>query len=195
MQIMGEFPGTENWFYVDHRNVAFIQSGRYPRHARGTDVDLPYWGDGRADWQGFDPQAYTFSADPGARRPRAVNPEATGSSSPGTTRRRSGGARARPSGATAPSTTPSCSRSAAATRCGASGGKVDLTGLTRAANLAATTDLRGRGRLPVDAPGDRQRAAARTASSLQLLDAWSRRGPRGSTPTATTSTSTRAPSR
>src|SRR5947207_2489071 len=74
MRIMGQFPGTENWFYVDHRNVAFIQSGRYPRHATGTNIDLPFWGDGRADWQGFDPQAYTFSAIPASHRPQAVNP-------------------------------------------------------------------------------------------------------------------------
>src|SRR5207248_1474531 len=51
MRTMGMFPGSENWFYVDHRDVAFLQSGRYPRHAPGSDVDLPFWGTGRADWQ------------------------------------------------------------------------------------------------------------------------------------------------
>jgi acyl-homoserine lactone acylase PvdQ len=71
---MSSFPGTENWFYVDDKNVAFMQSGTYPRHARGTNVDLPYWGTGKADWQGFDPESYTFRAIPNSHRPRAVNP-------------------------------------------------------------------------------------------------------------------------
>ena len=76
MQIMGQFPGTENWFYVDDRDVAFMQSGRYPRHARGhrrrparTD------GDGRGDWQDFDPaRLHVQRTIPASRRPRAVNP-------------------------------------------------------------------------------------------------------------------------
>src|SRR3712207_8956879 len=54
------FPGTENWFYVDNKSVAFMQSGLYPLHARGSNVDLPFWGDGRADWRGFNPDTYTF---------------------------------------------------------------------------------------------------------------------------------------
>ncbi len=41
MKTMGDFPGTENWFYADETDVGFIQSGRYPRHAKGSDVDLP----------------------------------------------------------------------------------------------------------------------------------------------------------
>jgi len=35
MNTMGLFPGTENWFYVDQKSVAFQQSGNYPLHARG----------------------------------------------------------------------------------------------------------------------------------------------------------------
>jgi len=54
------FPGTENWFYVDNKRAGFMQSGLYPAHARGADVDLPYNGDGSGDWQGFDPSDYTY---------------------------------------------------------------------------------------------------------------------------------------
>jgi acyl-homoserine lactone acylase PvdQ len=74
MQIMGRFPGSENWFYVDHRDVGWIQSGVYPEHARHSSVDLPWWGDGRADWRCFDPHTYTACYIPASHRPQAVNP-------------------------------------------------------------------------------------------------------------------------
>lgn len=74
MKIMGRFPGSENWFYVDHRDVGWIQSGVYPKHARHSSVDLPWWGDGRADWQCFDPRTYTACYVPASHRPQAVNP-------------------------------------------------------------------------------------------------------------------------
>src|SRR3954452_2017942 len=60
MKDFSPFQGTENWFYVDRKSVAFQQSGLFPKHTRGSDVDLPFWGDGRADWQGFNPSKYTF---------------------------------------------------------------------------------------------------------------------------------------
>ena len=55
MGIMGRFPGSENWFYVDHRNVGWIQSGFYPKHTRHSSVELPWWGTGRADWTSLTP--------------------------------------------------------------------------------------------------------------------------------------------
>ncbi|HEV2812210.1 MAG TPA: penicillin acylase family protein, partial [Solirubrobacteraceae bacterium] len=70
-EAFSSFPGTENWFYVDNREVGFLQSGLYPRHAKGADVDLPYNGDGTGDWQGFDPELYTYEPIPPTRRPRA----------------------------------------------------------------------------------------------------------------------------
>src|SRR5437764_7958051 len=62
--VMGAFPGSENWFYVDSRNVGWIQSGVYPRHAPGSDIDLPFNGDGTGDWQGFDSSSYSFQSIP-----------------------------------------------------------------------------------------------------------------------------------
>jgi acyl-homoserine lactone acylase PvdQ len=174
MKTMGTFPGTENWFYADDRSVAFQQSGRYPRHTEGSNVDLPFWGDGRADWQRFDPVDYTFRTIPPSHRPRALDPpedmiiswnnkEAPGwRKGPGEwsngpvhrammlERRLKGQARR-------------------------NGGKVDLTGLTRAVNMAATADLRG------DAvyPWMRRvigRAKGEDEKMLRLLDAWHRSG-------------------
>ncbi|HEX4733667.1 MAG TPA: penicillin acylase family protein, partial [Thermoleophilaceae bacterium] len=70
---MGLFPGTENWFYVDSRHAGFMQGGLYPKHAPGTDVDLPMNGDGTGDWQGFNPDTYTFKTIPPSHRPRAFD--------------------------------------------------------------------------------------------------------------------------
>src|SRR5205823_5128828 len=67
------FPGTENWFYVDDKNVGFMQSGVYPKHAVGSNVDLPFNGDGTGDWQGFNPDGYTFKSISLGQRPKAVD--------------------------------------------------------------------------------------------------------------------------
>ncbi len=44
--------GSYNWFYADSEHIAYVQSGIYPKRARGTDTDLPTWGTGRWDWRG-----------------------------------------------------------------------------------------------------------------------------------------------
>jgi acyl-homoserine lactone acylase PvdQ len=42
-----------NWFYVDHRDIAYFSSGRLPVRAEGTDPALPTNGTGGYDWRGF----------------------------------------------------------------------------------------------------------------------------------------------
>ncbi len=139
---MGTFPGTENWFYVDHVDTGFIQSGRYPAHTPGSNVDLPYWGDGRADWQQFDPSSYTFKTIPPSHRPRAINPPQgfvvswNNKEAPGWRK----GPREWSNG---PVHHALILEHKLLEQVKAGGGKVDLAGLTRAVNLAASTDLRG----------------------------------------------------
>ena len=194
MRIMGEFPGTENWFYVDERDAAFIQSGRYPRHARGSDVDLPFDGDGRGDWQGFDPATYTFRSIPGSRRPQALNPPGERGRRPDRLVEQQGVAGWR-KGPTEWSDGPVHHAKLLERnllRPAARAGKVDLTGLTRAANLAATADLRGQEDYPWmrrvigRAPAGDERYPARCSTTGRA------RAATASTRTATTST-TRAP--
>ena len=170
MKAFSVFPGTENWFYVDNRSAAFLQSGLYPRHAKGSDVDLPFWGDGRADWQGFDPAAYTFKPLPLRNRPRALDPKQgfiiswNNKEAPGWRK-----------GPTEWSNGPVHHALILQRRLLAEikrqGGKVDLAGLARTANLAATTDLRGQ----ENYPWMRRvigKAAGRDEQLLKLLDAW-----------------------
>lgn len=63
-----------NWFYADDRDIAYLNSGWYPRRARGTHPDLPAWGTGAWDWQGFDPDRFTSRRLPFRRLPKAINP-------------------------------------------------------------------------------------------------------------------------
>jgi acyl-homoserine lactone acylase PvdQ len=72
--LMRNYTGSENWFYVDQHNIAVIQSGWFPRHARGTNPDLPIWGTGQYDWQGFDPATDGYRRLPASANPTAIDP-------------------------------------------------------------------------------------------------------------------------
>jgi acyl-homoserine lactone acylase PvdQ len=62
---MRAYTGMENWFYVGRKDIAWLQSGVFPRHAKGTDLDLPIWGTGPYDWQGLlPPSANPREVDP-----------------------------------------------------------------------------------------------------------------------------------
>lgn len=174
MRIMGRFPGSENWFYVDHRDVGWIQSGVYPKHARHSSVDLPWWGDGRADWQCFDPAAYTACYIPASHRPQAVDPpdgfiiswnnvEARGWHPP-------------PTGwGAGPLDHALILQQRLRWEVARTRGRVDLGGVARAANLTATTDLRGLD----DYPWMRRvigAAGGQAGQMLASMDAWNRSG-------------------
>lgn len=58
--------GTFNWFYIDDEDIAYIHSGRYPVRANGVHPDMPTWGTGQYDWQGF------IGLE---RHPQVINPE------------------------------------------------------------------------------------------------------------------------
>jgi acyl-homoserine lactone acylase PvdQ len=47
------FGFTFNLFYVDHRDIAFVSTGRLPIRAPGTNPSLPTLGTGQYDWRGF----------------------------------------------------------------------------------------------------------------------------------------------
>ncbi len=65
VRVMRHYTGNENWFYVDAKHIAWLQSGWFPRHAPGTDLEHPIKGTGQWDWQGFNPAngSYTRQAD------------------------------------------------------------------------------------------------------------------------------------
>jgi acyl-homoserine lactone acylase PvdQ len=173
-RIMGQFPGSENWFYVDRHDVGWIQSGVYPEHASHSDVDLPWWGDGRADWRCFDPTAYTACYIPASHRPQAVDPpdgfiiswnndEARGWHPPPTY------------WGTGPLDHALILQQRLESEVKRTGRRVDLPGVARVANLTATTDLRGFD----DYPWMRRligKLGGAPGRILALIDAWSRSG-------------------
>jgi acyl-homoserine lactone acylase PvdQ len=71
---MRPYTGSENWFYVDNKNIAVYQSGWFPRHARGTNPDLPIWGTGRWDWRGYQPAGHGYRRLPASANPRSIDP-------------------------------------------------------------------------------------------------------------------------
>jgi acyl-homoserine lactone acylase PvdQ len=60
------FNFTFNFFYVDHRDIAFVSTGRLPVRAPGTNPSLPTLGTGQYDWRGFLSQM---------QHPMAINPK------------------------------------------------------------------------------------------------------------------------
>jgi acyl-homoserine lactone acylase PvdQ len=48
---------TFNWFYIDSKNIAYYVSGLDPVRPSDVDPNLPTWGTGDAEWQGFLPAA------------------------------------------------------------------------------------------------------------------------------------------
>jgi hypothetical protein len=56
---------TFNWFYVDSQHIAYYQSGLDPVRPASVDPNLPSWGTGVAEWQGF---------LPAAAHPQAIDP-------------------------------------------------------------------------------------------------------------------------
>ncbi len=71
---MQPYTGSENWFYLDDRNIAVYQSGWFPQHAAGSDADLPIWGTGRWDWKGFEPSTDGYDRLPASANPRSIDP-------------------------------------------------------------------------------------------------------------------------
>ena len=142
MTTMNEFPGTENWFYVDEDDVAFQQSGRYPRHAKGSDVDLPFVGDGSGDWRGFDPASYTFKSIPKTRHPASLNPS-DGYIISWNQKEAFGWRKGPTEWSDGPVHHAQLLEQNLLEQAKRNGGQVSLAGITRAANLAATADVRG----------------------------------------------------
>jgi len=46
------FTFTFNWFYLDHKDIAYQLGGIHPLRHRHTQPDLPVWGTGQWEWRG-----------------------------------------------------------------------------------------------------------------------------------------------
>jgi acyl-homoserine lactone acylase PvdQ len=55
MKGASEIDYTFNWFYVDSKNIAYYASGLDPIRPSDVNPNLPTWGTGNSEWQGFLP--------------------------------------------------------------------------------------------------------------------------------------------
>lgn len=64
---------TFNWFYVDDRDIAYLNSGANPVRAPGTDGDFPILARQAYEWRGFDPDLNEAEITPFEQHPQVVN--------------------------------------------------------------------------------------------------------------------------
>lgn len=51
-EAFARFTFTFNWFYLDHKDIAYQLGGLHPLRAKNTQPDLPVWGTGEWEWRG-----------------------------------------------------------------------------------------------------------------------------------------------
>ena len=160
-----------NWFYASDDQIAFLQSGWYPRRARGTDPYLPAWGTGEWDWRGFDPAQNLSERLPASALPKALDPKQ--GYLVNWNNKQAPGWRAADDNWTFGAIHRSLRLEDPLRHMLRGGRKVDLTQLTKIMALGATIDVRGQRVYPVlrRALG-RRRGGERTRELLAALDAW-----------------------
>jgi acyl-homoserine lactone acylase PvdQ len=62
---------TFNWFYIDHRHIAYFNSGKNPKRAKGVDPDLPV--SSKFTWRKFDPSDNETAALPPRTHPQTID--------------------------------------------------------------------------------------------------------------------------
>jgi acyl-homoserine lactone acylase PvdQ len=156
-------PFSGHWFYVDGASIAYALVGRHPVRRAGAATDLPTWGTGEWEWQGW--------LDPG-EQPAAVDP--------------AGGCLHSWNNRVAPgwhaadddwgNVGPHRVDLLVDRVCGRSG--LTLADLVAAHSEAGTTDLRGEAVLPVvlEVLGDSAAPSPRAAAVRDVLAAWVRDG-------------------
>ena len=62
-----------NWFYVDSKHIAYLNSGANPIRPRDVNPDLPVMGETRFQWRGWNPATNVTPIVPVTGRPRAID--------------------------------------------------------------------------------------------------------------------------
>jgi acyl-homoserine lactone acylase PvdQ len=75
VRAMRHYTGNENWFFVSSKHIGWLQSGWFPRHAPGTDLELPINGTGAWDWIGFDPATGSYARHADSFNPTSIDPK------------------------------------------------------------------------------------------------------------------------
>jgi acyl-homoserine lactone acylase PvdQ len=62
-----------NWFYIDNKNIAYIDPGFEPVRPKGLNPNYPVWGKPKFEWKNWNPTAWTSARAPEKQRPKAIN--------------------------------------------------------------------------------------------------------------------------
>lgn len=159
------FKFTFNWFYLDHKNIAFQLGGAHPLRARHTDPDLPVWGTGKWDWRGL----LSF-----ADTPKDINPRRGWMTS--WNNKQAPGFRANDSNFSFGPVQRVQMLNDGIVRYKKRNGKISLVDLVNIMGDAATTDLRGTRVLPFMLKAVGKPSDARLQEAVKLLKKWKRSG-------------------
>ncbi|HZO59483.1 MAG TPA: penicillin acylase family protein [Solirubrobacterales bacterium] len=72
-RVVSDINFTFNWFYADNRDIGYFNSGDNPVRAEGADPDLPNWGTGEYDWQGWETHFKSADYTPFEEHPQVIN--------------------------------------------------------------------------------------------------------------------------
>ncbi|MEA2483514.1 MAG: hypothetical protein QOC55_1461, partial [Thermoleophilaceae bacterium] len=62
-----------NWFYIDDKDIAYIDPGYEPVRAKGLNPNFPVWGKPKFEWRGWNPDAWSSKRATLKQRPKALN--------------------------------------------------------------------------------------------------------------------------
>jgi acyl-homoserine lactone acylase PvdQ len=62
-----------NWFYIDDKDIAYIDPGFEPVRAKGLNPNFPVWAKPAFEWKGWNPDKWTSERARLEQRPRALN--------------------------------------------------------------------------------------------------------------------------
>jgi acyl-homoserine lactone acylase PvdQ len=62
-----------NWFYVDNKDIAYIDPGFEPVRAKGLNPNFPVWGKPKFEWRQWNPVAWSSARASEKQRPKAIN--------------------------------------------------------------------------------------------------------------------------
>jgi acyl-homoserine lactone acylase PvdQ len=62
-----------NWFYVDDKDIAYIDPGFEPVRAKGLNPNFPVWAKPKFEWRGWNPEAWSSKRATIKQRPKAIN--------------------------------------------------------------------------------------------------------------------------
>ena len=128
-----------NWFYVDDKDIAYIDPGFEAVRAKNLNPNFPVWGKPKFEWRGWNPDTWTSQLAKIGQRPQALNQDWIISWN----NKQAPGYRAPDSGWSYGSLYRSQMLEDQLKQRLKGGKKIDLAGTIDAASEAATTDFRG----------------------------------------------------